>query len=65
MQFNGRADESESGAAFRRELGVDDGTWMRGCGWALWKALILLAGVTETNAVEAATPRRVLAELLD
>jgi aminoglycoside phosphotransferase (APT) family kinase protein len=25
---------------FREELGVDDGTWSRGRGWALWKALI-------------------------
>jgi aminoglycoside phosphotransferase (APT) family kinase protein len=25
---------------FRRELGVDPGTWSRGRGWALWKALI-------------------------
>lgn len=24
---------------FRRRLGVDDGTWARGRGWALWKAL--------------------------
>jgi aminoglycoside phosphotransferase (APT) family kinase protein len=26
--------------AFRRSLGVDAGTWSRGRGWALWKALI-------------------------
>jgi aminoglycoside phosphotransferase (APT) family kinase protein len=26
--------------AFRAELGVDGGTWSRGRGWALWKALI-------------------------
>lgn len=26
--------------AFRAELGADDGTWSRGRGWALWKALI-------------------------
>ncbi|HET8950866.1 MAG TPA: hypothetical protein VFN44_10155 [Solirubrobacteraceae bacterium] len=27
-------------AAFRSALGVDDPTWARGAGWALWKALI-------------------------
>jgi aminoglycoside phosphotransferase (APT) family kinase protein len=27
-----------SRAAFRRRLAVDDGTWARGRGWALWKA---------------------------
>jgi len=56
--------DAESRSAFRSTLGVDDGTWARGQGWALWKALILLAGQTETNALEAATPRRVIQELL-
>lgn len=27
---------------FRRELGVDDATWARGRGWAVWKALIMI-----------------------
>lgn len=30
----------ESRRAFRKVLGVDDATWERGRGWALWKALI-------------------------
>jgi aminoglycoside phosphotransferase (APT) family kinase protein len=30
----------ESRRAFRDELGLDDATWARGRGWALWKALI-------------------------
>jgi aminoglycoside phosphotransferase (APT) family kinase protein len=32
--------EGESRDRFRAERGVDDGTWSRGRGWALWKALI-------------------------
>ena len=36
--------EGESRAAFRRALAVDDATWASGRGWALWKALITLAG---------------------
>lgn len=32
----------ESRAAFRAQLPVDDATWVRGRGWALWKALIEL-----------------------
>ncbi|WP_203705400.1 aminoglycoside phosphotransferase family protein [Asanoa iriomotensis] len=36
-------------AAFRAALGVDDATWQRGRGWALWKALIVLAA-DGTNA---------------
>lgn len=31
-----------SRAAFRTALGLDDATWARGRGWALWKALITL-----------------------
>jgi aminoglycoside phosphotransferase (APT) family kinase protein len=29
----------ESRRAFRDALGLDDATWARGRGWALWKAL--------------------------
>ena len=31
-------------AAFRRTLAIDDATWARGRGWALWKAAITVAG---------------------
>jgi aminoglycoside phosphotransferase (APT) family kinase protein len=30
--------------AFREAIAVDDATWARGRGWALWKSLITLAG---------------------
>jgi aminoglycoside phosphotransferase (APT) family kinase protein len=51
----------DSRVAFRRTLGVDQATWTRGLGWALWKALIVLreqladdpAGVPETRTVLA------------
>jgi len=33
----------QSRAAFRARLPVDEGTWARGRGWALWKALVTLA----------------------
>ena len=44
---------------FRAELGVDAGTWSRGRGWALWKALISLPGQPD-----AAAPRRDIREIL-
>lgn len=50
-----------SGAArdrFRAALGVDAGTWSRGRGWALWKALITLVGHLERDAPEAGLARR-------
>ena len=33
----------ESAAVFRTSLALDDATWSRGRGWALWKALVHLA----------------------
>jgi aminoglycoside phosphotransferase (APT) family kinase protein len=41
---------------FKKKLSFDEGTWARGRAWALWKALIVTAGLTETNLVEAANP---------
>ncbi|MEV4620441.1 aminoglycoside phosphotransferase family protein [Asanoa sp. NPDC049573] len=35
--------DAASRSAFRTALRTDDATWQRGRGWALWKALILLA----------------------
>lgn len=49
---------------FRSTLGVDPGTWSRGRGWALWKALIELVGALEHDPPAAAVPRRVLAQVL-
>ncbi len=51
--------------AFRAALGVDQATWSRGRGWALWKALISLVDALEHNPGAAAGPRRDLRRLLD
>jgi aminoglycoside phosphotransferase (APT) family kinase protein len=45
---------------FVRDLDVDDATWARGRGWALWKGLIML---TNRPAGQAAFARHVLDEL--
>lgn len=45
---------------FRREYAVDDATWARGRGWALWKALIM---ITNKPPGQSAFARRVLDEL--
>ncbi|HVJ50937.1 MAG TPA: aminoglycoside phosphotransferase family protein [Aliidongia sp.] len=55
---------NESRDAFRASLGPDPATWSRGRAWALWKALIVAAGLTQTNAVEAAKPWRIIEEVL-
>lgn len=48
----------------RSALPLDDATWARGRGWALWKALILLAGHVQTSDFEAARAQRTLDEVL-
>jgi aminoglycoside phosphotransferase (APT) family kinase protein len=53
-----------SRTAFRAELGVDRGTWSRGRGWALWKALITLVGHLESGSPDAAPARRDIREIL-
>jgi aminoglycoside phosphotransferase (APT) family kinase protein len=50
--------------AFRDGLDLDDDTWDRARGWALWKALIVRAGLVGTTAVEQRHTERVLRELL-
>ncbi len=50
----------ESREAFRETLGVDPATWARGRGWALWKALIMLAEHIDTGSPQEAEARRVL-----
>ena len=54
----------ENRDAFRAALPLDDDTWARGRGWALWKALITLAADNTTEPVKAGEVRRVIAEVL-
>jgi aminoglycoside phosphotransferase (APT) family kinase protein len=54
----------ESREAFRAALPADAATWARGRGWALWKALITLAALVDTDPVEAARARRVVDDVL-
>jgi aminoglycoside phosphotransferase (APT) family kinase protein len=49
---------------FRAELGVDAGTWSRGRGWTLWKALISLVGHLENDSPDAALARRDIEQVL-
>jgi aminoglycoside phosphotransferase (APT) family kinase protein len=48
---------------FRTAMSLDSGTWTRARGWALWKALIQVAG-PESPPGTVDDARRVLAELL-
>ena len=54
----------ESREAFCAALGLDQATWARARGWALWKALITLADHLHSNPAKAAEARRVISEIL-
>lgn len=56
--------EGESREIFRTLLLHDAGTWARGRAWTLWKALIIAAGLTETNAVEGKKSWHIIDEVL-
>ena len=47
----------DSRRAFRDRLDLDDATWTRGRGWALWKALITLAQARRSRANGGAAAR--------
>jgi rhamnogalacturonyl hydrolase YesR len=56
--------EGESREAFRRTVDQDAGTWARARGWALWKALIVMAADLDTDQKSVDTNRRVIEEVL-
>lgn len=49
--------------AFRARIDVDSGTWARGRGWALWKALITYARTLHRDQATAAEAKRVIDEI--
>ncbi len=53
----------EARRLFRATLAVDEATWARARGWALWKALLMLAGDSTASAA-ATSQRHVIASVL-
>jgi len=49
---------------YRRALGVDDGTWLRGRGWALSVALLIIPYYRQTNPAFSAMASGVVREVL-
>jgi len=50
--------------AFRSTLNLNDSAWVRGRGWALWKALILRAGLVPAPAAAQKQSRAALERIL-
>ncbi|MEQ9447753.1 MAG: aminoglycoside phosphotransferase family protein [Rhodospirillaceae bacterium] len=57
--------DEDSRDVFRAHLELDDDTWARGRGWALWKALVTLAGLSGNTPAGMATARRAMDALLN
>jgi aminoglycoside phosphotransferase (APT) family kinase protein len=56
--------EQDSRKHFRNQLSIDNETWNRGRAWAFWKALIVAAKISESNAVETQQSKRVITEII-
>lgn len=56
---------AEGREVFRERLTVDDATWARGRGWALWKTLVSCANSLDEDDADAVDARRVLAGILN
>jgi aminoglycoside phosphotransferase (APT) family kinase protein len=55
----------ESRQAFRAALPVDEATWVRGRGWALWKALITVVECNNPSSAKASEAKRIITEILE
>ncbi len=56
--------KGKSRGVFRETFSLDSGTWTRGRAWALWKALIIAANPTGTNAFEGQQCWSIIDEIL-
>ncbi|MGI9328267.1 MAG: aminoglycoside phosphotransferase family protein [Pseudomonadales bacterium] len=56
--------EPASRQVFRERLAVSDAIWNRGRGWALWKGMIVIANIIETNPIEAASSQYAIDQLI-
>lgn len=56
--------KGESREAFRAALSLDDDTWDRARGWALWKAMIVCAQLPGTNPLDIDRSWEVFAEVI-
>ncbi|MFN8074256.1 MAG: aminoglycoside phosphotransferase family protein [Kineosporiaceae bacterium] len=55
----------ESREAFRAAMGCDEAMWARARGWVLWKTMLVLSQVVESDPGEVATCRRLIEDVLD
>lgn len=57
--------DENSRNVFKEVLHIDDETWNRARGWALWKALITYDANKESNRIVAEESYRVIQVIMD
>jgi len=57
--------DSSSRKEFRSAVALDPPTWRRARGWGIWKALITLIQLRDTDPVKAGKARRIIRNILD
>jgi aminoglycoside phosphotransferase (APT) family kinase protein len=57
--------DPSSRTSFRQRLTVSDAIWNRGRGWALWKGMIVVANIIQTNSIEAASSLYAIDQLIE
>jgi aminoglycoside phosphotransferase (APT) family kinase protein len=50
----------ESQRVFKKRLPLDDATWTRGRGWAIWKAMFVLVDELDTDPDQAELTKNVI-----
>lgn len=56
--------EGQAREAFRTGLAMDPGTWARGRGWTLWKALIVMAALPGADPRDAGASPRIIGDVV-
>jgi aminoglycoside phosphotransferase (APT) family kinase protein len=54
----------DSQRVFKERLPVDEATWTRGRGWAIWKAMIVLVGQMDTDPDGANVTKNIISKIL-
>ena len=55
----------ESRKLFKLHMALDEETWVRARGWALWKAMITLADLDDKTCAEALKQKQVIEEIIN
>lgn len=57
--------DKQSSEMFKSTIDLDDDTWARARGWALWKAMITLADIEDKGAAEAEKQKQIINAILN